>query len=63
MRDIPDRHVVRFQMVFHADLQLPGPKLLTSIVDSLKPRLMIDKLKHLRQAIHNLHVDSAHITR
>ena len=41
----------RFTIIFHADLNLPGPKLIASLADRFKPRLMIENVKGLKAGI------------
>lgn len=41
----------KFHMLFHADLNLSGPKILTNMITKLKPRLMCQKLENLKKAI------------
>jgi hypothetical protein len=41
----------RFTIIFHADLNLPGPKLISSLADRFKPRLMIENVKGLKVGI------------
>lgn len=41
----------RFLMLFHADLNLPGPRFLSSVADRFKPKLMVEKINNLRAAI------------
>jgi len=50
-----------FKMLFHADLNIPGPKLMSSIVDMVKPKMMTEKIKQLRKALVNMQVDEAHM--
>jgi hypothetical protein len=41
----------RFTIIFHADLNLPGPKIISSLADRFKPRLMIENVKGLKTGI------------
>jgi len=41
-------------LVFHADLNLPGPKLFSSFADKFKPKLMIENIRNLREAAKKL---------
>lgn len=41
----------KFHMLFHADLNLSGPKMLTNVAVKFKPRLMCQKLDNLRKAV------------
>jgi hypothetical protein len=41
----------RFTIIFHADLNLPGPKLIASLADRFKPRLMIENVNGLKAGI------------
>ena len=41
----------RFTMIFHADLNLPGPKLIASLADRFKPRLMMENINDLKNGI------------
>jgi len=52
-----DDHGCRFMMVFHADLNLPAAKLISGIVDWVKPKLMTDKLLCLQKAITKISID------
>ncbi|KAH7709786.1 hypothetical protein AAVH_22944 [Aphelenchoides avenae] len=46
----------RFSMVFHADLNLPGPRFFSSVADRFKPKLMVEKVNKMRTAIASLHM-------
>lgn len=52
-----DEKSTRFSMLFHADLNLPGPRFLSSVADRFKPWLMSSKVANLRAAIANVPVD------
>uniref|UniRef100_A0A915E7E0 START domain-containing protein n=1 Tax=Ditylenchus dipsaci TaxID=166011 RepID=A0A915E7E0_9BILA len=41
----------KFYMLFHADLNLPGPRLLSSIAGKFKPKFMLQKIDNLQAAI------------
>lgn len=41
----------KFHMLFHADLNLSGPKLLSCMVAKFKPRLMCQKIDNLKKAV------------
>uniref|UniRef100_A0A914Y7E4 START domain-containing protein n=1 Tax=Panagrolaimus superbus TaxID=310955 RepID=A0A914Y7E4_9BILA len=41
----------KFTIIFHADLNLPGPKLISSLADRFKPRLVIENVKGLKEGI------------
>ncbi|KAH7720820.1 START domain protein [Aphelenchoides avenae] len=47
----------RFSMLFHADLNLPGPRFLSSVADRFKPKLMVEKVANLRAAIAKIPLD------
>lgn len=50
-----------FKVLFHADLNIAGPKLMSNIVEMVKPKMMCDKIKNLKKALVNMPVDEAHI--
>jgi hypothetical protein len=50
-------HGCRFMMIFHADLNLPAAKLISGIVDWVKPKLMTDKLLCLQKAVTKISID------
>jgi len=50
-----------FKMLFHADLNIAGPKLMSSIVDMVKPKVMTEKIRQLKKALLTMQVDEAHM--
>uniref|UniRef100_A0A7E4VAX7 START domain-containing protein n=1 Tax=Panagrellus redivivus TaxID=6233 RepID=A0A7E4VAX7_PANRE len=49
--DVVSDTSTRVTMIFHADLNLPGPKIMTSLADRFKPKLMLDNARALRSGI------------
>jgi len=41
----------KFHMLFHADLNLPGPKLVSNLASKFKPKFMIQKVDNLKLGI------------
>jgi len=41
----------KFSMLFHADLNLSGPRLLTNLAGKFKPKFMLQKIENLKAAI------------
>ncbi|KAI1728275.1 START domain-containing protein [Ditylenchus destructor] len=41
----------KFHMLFHADLNLPGPKLISNVAAKFKPKFMIQKIDNLKAGI------------
>ncbi|KAH7718848.1 START domain protein [Aphelenchoides avenae] len=54
---LDDGKLTRFSMIFHADLNLPGPRWFSSVADRFKPKLMIEKVNNMRTAIATIHLN------
>lgn len=48
--EVESEIVTKVTMIFHADLNLPGPKFLASFADRFKPKLMIDTIRNMKKA-------------
>ncbi|KAH7709788.1 START domain protein [Aphelenchoides avenae] len=53
---LEDGKSTRFSMIFHADLNLPGPRFFSSVADRFKPKLMVEKVNNMRTAIATIHM-------
>jgi hypothetical protein len=38
-------------MLFHADLNLPGPKFMGNLASKFKPKFMVQKIENLKEGI------------
>lgn len=51
-----DSTSTKFFMLFHADLNLPGPRFISNLASKFKPKLMKDKIENLKAAIQKIDI-------
>jgi len=54
--DSKEKHL-KFHMLFHADLNMAGPRFISTVASKFKPRLMAQKAENLLKAIDKFDID------